>query len=150
MRAVCAWCGATLADGDPTDPVVSHGICPSCARQWLHAGSHYAVVPPERSFLLPEIQTAFEEIRGVQVILDRRRAERRRRAYRVRDDRRSPSRDRRKHSSPVVGALPTVAGLWLEGSRRVWLESSGALQGRRHRSQLRVSFSRQLRHVDSA
>ena len=150
MRAVCAWCGATLANGDPTDPVVSHGICPSCARQWLHAGSHYAVVPPERSFLLPEIQTAFQEIRSVQVILDRRRAERRRRAYRVRDDRRTPSRDRRKHSSPVVGALPAVAGLWLQGGRRVWLERPGSLQARRHRSQLRLHPSRQSRQPDPA
>ena len=150
MRAVCAWCGKTLVNGDPADPTVSHGICPSCARRWLHAGLQYAVVPPERSFLLPEIQTAFEEVRGVQVILDRRRGERRRRAYRVREDRRRPSRDRRIHPSPVVGALPTVAGLWLEGIRRIWLERSGALQGRRHRSQLRLPPSRQIRRLDPA
>ena len=150
MRAVCAWCGATLASGDPADPVVSHGICPSCARRWFHAGSHYAVVPPERSFLLPEIQTAFQEIRGVQVILDRRQGERRRRAYRVRDDRRTSPRDRRNHPSPVVGALPAVAGLWLQGGRRDWLERPGSLQGRRHRSQLRLPPSRRPRRVGPA
>lgn len=151
MRAVCAWCGAALANGDPADPVVSHGICPSCARRWLHAGSHYAVVPPDRSFLLPEIQTAFQEIRGVQVILDRRRGERRRRpSYRVRDDRRSPTRDRRIRPSPLVGALPTVAGFWLQGGRRVWLERPGSLQGRRHRTQLRLPLTPGARPLDPA
>jgi hypothetical protein len=150
MRAVCAWCGKTLVNGDPADPMVSHGICPSCARRWLHAGVQYAVVPPERSFLLSEIQTAFEEVRDVQVILDRRRGERRLRAYRVRDDRRRPSRDRRIHPCPVVGALPTVAGLWLEGVRRIWLERSGSLHGRRYRSQLRLRPSRHLQRADPA
>ena len=150
MRAVCAWCGKTLVNGDPADPVVSHEICPSCARRWLHAGLRYAVVPPERSFLLPEIQTAFQEVRGVEVILDRRRGERRLRAYHVRDDRRRPSRDRRIHPSLIVGALPTVAGLWLEGVRRFWLERSGALQSRRNRSQLRLPPLRQPQHLDPA
>jgi hypothetical protein len=122
MRAVCAWCGATLANGDPSDPAVSHGICPACARRWFSAGSPYAVVPPDRSFLLPEIRTAFQAVRGLQIILDRRLSERRRREDRVRDDRRRPSRDRRKLPSPVVGALPAVAGLWLQGGRRLWVE----------------------------
>lgn len=117
MRAVCAWCGTTIAEGEPGDTLVSHGICPQCARRFFPTGFRYAVVPPDRSFLFPEIQSAFEAVRGIRVILDRRRGERRRRPARVRDDRRAPRRDRRQTSSPIVGALPAVAGLCLLSGR---------------------------------
>lgn len=113
MRAVCAWCGTIIAKGDPGDTQVSHGICSQCAPRFFPAGFRYAVVPPDRSFLLPEIEGAFRTVRGIRIILDRRRGERRRRPSWVRDDRRVPLGDRRQSPSPIVGALPTVAGLSL-------------------------------------
>jgi hypothetical protein len=31
FRVVCAWCGAHMA-GNPNAQIISHGICPGCAR----------------------------------------------------------------------------------------------------------------------
>jgi hypothetical protein len=73
MRAVCAWCGTTLVEGDPGDRGVSHGICPACSRAWSAGLARCVVLPSHRSFLLPDIQQAFREIRDLRVIVDRRR-----------------------------------------------------------------------------
>jgi hypothetical protein len=111
MRAVCAWCKTTMAEGEPGDPRVSHGICPECARKWFGRGPQYVVVPADRSFLFPEIQAAFQDVRGIQVILDRRRGERRLRRDHVLGDRRGSYPDRRRQPCLVAGAIPAVAGL---------------------------------------
>jgi hypothetical protein len=113
MRAVCAWCGTTIEEGDPGDARVSHGICPRCAQQWFPGGKRYAIVPADRPFLFSEIVSAFQTVRGIEVILDRRRGDRRRKGEMVRDDRRRSSQDRRRQPCLIVGALPTVAGLRL-------------------------------------
>jgi hypothetical protein len=34
MKILCAWCG-DLIRGEPTDPEVSHGICPRCKTEFL-------------------------------------------------------------------------------------------------------------------
>jgi hypothetical protein len=85
-------------------------------------------VPAERSFLFPEIQAAFQTIRGIQVILDRRRGERRLRRDRVSDDRRLPSQDRRRQACLVVGAIPSVAGFWLLPVRPLVMARRPAVQ----------------------
>jgi hypothetical protein len=125
MRVVCAWCGITVTEGEPGDTQVSHGICSECSRRFFPTGFRYAVVPPDRSFLFTEIEGAFRAIRGIRVILDRRRSERRRRCTRVRDDRRAPRRDRRQSASPIVGALPAVAGLCVPCGRPLAMGLSG-------------------------
>jgi hypothetical protein len=117
MRAVCAWCGTTMKEGTPGDTQLSHGICAECSQRFFPTGFCYAVVPHDRAFLLTEIESAFQAIRGIRVILDRRWGERRRQRGRVRDDRRAPRKDRRESPSPIVGALPTVGGLWVSGGR---------------------------------
>lgn len=117
MRAECAWCGAIIAEGEPGDTQVSHGICPRCAKYWFPARLRYAVVPSERSFLFPKVRIAFQAIRGIQVILDRRRGDRRHRGDLVRRDRRRPSRERRQVPCLIVGAVPAVAGLSLSAGR---------------------------------
>ncbi len=111
MRAVCAWCATTIAEGDPGDARLSHGICEACADRWFSRQSRYAVVPATRSFLFSQIQRAFQVARDMRVILDRRRGERRRGAVWVHAERRQPSRDRRRMPAPIVGATPSVAGL---------------------------------------
>ncbi len=36
MRRVCAWCGAAMEEGqDPSDPVITHGICPTCSEHFF-------------------------------------------------------------------------------------------------------------------
>ena len=117
MRAICAWCGKTVTEGDAGEGPVSHGICPQCARRFFASGWRYAVVPRERSFLLAEIGRAFRAVGSIRVILDRRQSDRRWRRLGVRDDRRGPRRDRREASHLIVGALPLVAGLYLLGGR---------------------------------
>lgn len=119
MRTVCAWCGTTITEGRGEEAQVSHGICPRCAQRFFTVGTRFAVVPPERSFLYPKIQTAFKAIRGIQVILDRRRGDRRRRGDLVRQDRRRPSRERRQVPCLIVGAVPAVAGLALSAGRLI-------------------------------
>jgi hypothetical protein len=111
MRVVCAWCGTTVVEGDPGGTWVSHGICAQCSQRFFPTGLRHAVVPSDRSFLFSEIERAFKVVPAIRVIVDRRRGERRRRPARFRNDRRSPRRDRRKFPSPIVGALPAVAGL---------------------------------------
>lgn len=119
MRTVCAWCGTTITEGAGEAAQVSHGICPRCAQRFFTVGTRFAVVPPERSFLYPKIQTAFKAIRGIQVILDRRRGDRRGRGDLVRQDRRRPSRERRQVPCLIVGAVPAVAGLALSAGRLI-------------------------------
>ncbi len=119
MRAVCAWCGTIISEGGPGDTQVSHGICPQCSRRYFALGVRYAVVPRDRPFLLAEIEGAFRAVRGIRVILDRRRGERRRRCTRVRDEQRDPRRDRRQWACLIVGAVPAVGGLWVSAGRLV-------------------------------
>ncbi|MEW6488773.1 MAG: PAS domain-containing protein [Thermodesulfobacteriota bacterium] len=48
MRRVCAWCGGELEPGgNPADPVVTHGICPSCSDHFFGDPD----LPPLRRFL---------------------------------------------------------------------------------------------------
>lgn len=48
MRRVCAWCGGDLEPGgSPADPVVTHGICPSCSDHFFGEPD----LPPLRRFL---------------------------------------------------------------------------------------------------
>ena len=120
MEAVCAWCGRMMTEGKPEEPEgsqVSHGICPECSRRFFPSGVRYVVVPRDRAFLVPEIEKAFQAVLGIRVILDRRRCERRRCRTRIRNDRRVCSRDRRQLLSPIVGAVPAVAGLWVPADR---------------------------------
>lgn len=119
MRTVCAWCGTTITEGEGENAQVSHGICPRCAQRFFTVGTRFAVVPPERSFLFQKIQTDFKAVRGIQVILDRRRGDRRGRGDRVRHDRRRLSRERRQVPSLIVGAVPAVAGLALSAGRLI-------------------------------
>lgn len=139
MRTVCAWCGTILAEGEPGDHGVSHGICPRCAGEWRLRDSRYAVIPADRSFLYSEIQNAFQGIRGIQVILDRRQGDRRCQRDSVREDRRGPSQDRRQQTYIVVGALPAVAGLQLPAGRLSGLISTGNLSAPPKPRALRMS-----------
>lgn len=150
MRTLCAWCGTTIAEGVPGDHQVSHGICPRCAGEWRLGDSRYAVIPADRSFLYSEIQNAFQGIRGIQVILDRRQGERRRQRDLVREDRRGPSQDRRQQTYLVVGALPTVAGLRLPAGRLSGLTSTGNLLAPPKPRALRISPPRPALHSTPA
>jgi hypothetical protein len=122
MRTVCAWCGTTVTEGEAGDTTVSHGICPQCSRRYFSAGYRYAVLPRQRSFLFPEIESALRAVRGIRVILDRRWSERRRRRAGVRDERRAPRGDRRHAPGLIVGAVPAVGGLFLVYGRSLVLE----------------------------
>ena len=106
-----------MTEGESGDTLVSHGICSGCSRRFFPSGVHYAVVPHDREFLFAEIEKAFQAIRGIRVILDRRRAQRRCRRTEVRDEWRAARSDRRQSPSPIVGALPAVGGLWVSADR---------------------------------
>ena len=113
MKAVCAWCGAILADGEPGERGVSHGICLACSRIWSAGLPRCVVLPSSRSFLLPDVQRAFREIRDLRVIVDRRQGERRRQRRQVSIERRERRQDRRRVPGLIAGAVPRVGGFWL-------------------------------------
>jgi hypothetical protein len=71
------------------------------------------VLPSSRSFLLPDVQRAFRDIRDLRVIVDRRRGERRHQTLQVSIERRDRRQDRRQIPGLIVGAIPRVAGFWL-------------------------------------
>jgi hypothetical protein len=150
MRAVCAWCGTLIEEGEPGDTRVSHGICPRCAGRFFPGSLRYAVVPRDRSFLFPEIESAFQAVGGIRIILDRRRGDRRRRRDIVREERRRPSQDRRQLPCPVVGAVPAVAGLSVSVGRLLGPRQSGLVVNYRIRRASRGPRSRPPRPSNPA
>jgi hypothetical protein len=101
------------------------------------------VLPSHRSFLLPDIQRAFREIRDLRVIVDRRLGERRRQTRQVSSERRARSRDRRQLPTLIVGAIPCVGGFWFPVQAVQAGQTSGALPTRPEDGEDRLPPERQ-------
>jgi hypothetical protein len=80
MVTVCAWCQRYMGSREPLhDPGVSHGICDDCReREQTAPGGVILVVSRERAAEARVLQSLLRGIRGTTVVVDRRRAERRR------------------------------------------------------------------------
>jgi hypothetical protein len=74
---VCAWCERFLGQKDPGHVPVSHGICPACAARQAWSDGHTLVVPREKEDVLPVLEGLLRGTPEIQVVLDRRRGERR-------------------------------------------------------------------------
>jgi len=110
MRAICAWCQregapALLGEREPVDdPTETHGICDRHRRAVLidlYARSHAGVqllliIAPEEAKLHRYLMQSFSGVKGIEVIVDRRRGDRRREAQPYSNDRRAG--DRRIHT----------------------------------------------------
>jgi hypothetical protein len=115
VRVVCAWCeaerrAAVVSDrSSGEDPIVSHGICRRHEERVL-AGlpsvsfpdvSLLIVVAPGETRLYDYLTRALAGVRGIRVVVDRRRGERRQRRLAVTPDRRAGDRRRRGQPSPL-------------------------------------------------
>lgn len=113
MRAICAWCRAEgapadLGEREPLDdPVETHGLCERHLAEFLaaaparpSAGLRLLIVVKggDRS-LYEHLTWAMAEVTGVQVLMERRRGQRRGAARPVSRDRRQA--DRREPRSVV-------------------------------------------------
>jgi hypothetical protein len=117
MKAMCAWCQgegvpALLGEREPLDdPSETHGICDRHRRAVLldlyarsHAGLRLLlVVAPQDTQLYRYLTRSFAGVTGVEVIVDRRQRDNRRRESRPTSAERRAG-DRRIH-------VPTIHGL---------------------------------------
>ena len=106
MRAVCAWCkrdghAGVLGDREPfDDPAETHGICPHHRAQLLH--EYYGrppggvrllfVIAPNEQKLYDYLSRSFAGLSNVDVIMERRRRDRRRESRSCATDRRTTER----------------------------------------------------------
>jgi hypothetical protein len=103
MITVCAWCQRLIAADAADRLLISHGMCAGCqaAAAARDPRTPIVVVPVRYADLLPVLDGLLRES-GIPVVLDRRVAERRRRANGV------PAEDRRQRPDRRAGASPTV------------------------------------------
>ena len=117
MRAICAWC---RADGRPADleereplddPSETHGLCQRHLAQLLaklpsfsFPGIQLLIVVQSGDRSLHEyLSRVMAEVGGVQVILDRRRSDRRRECIPIAQERRQLDRRRHRGASHSMG-----------------------------------------------
>jgi len=121
VKVKCPWCEregrpADLGEREPLDdPAVTHGICRRHALEFLRTLPSRSfpgvqlllVVNPKESALFEFLQRRFAGVRGVKVIVDRRRGERRRAQQRAPDERRRRA-ERRVRQGEVYALGYTV------------------------------------------
>jgi len=109
MKIVCSWCRqeglpGLVGEKPPLDdPEETHGICRRHARALLEALPSASfprvdllvLVHPREQRLFDYLERRLAGVRGVKVLLDRRRGERRRRQEPVESERRRSRADRR-------------------------------------------------------
>lgn len=78
MVTVCAWCQRYLGPKDEAAVAITHGICPPCIERQQWADSPVLVMAPGRSHLVPLFQDLLRGFPEVQVVVERRRTDRRR------------------------------------------------------------------------
>lgn len=95
MITVCAWCRKFMGTKEPlADPVVTHGICPTCALRQQIGTMPTLVIARERAEVLPLLQALVTGIPEIRVVVERRDGERRRSRWADGSERRSQN-DRR-------------------------------------------------------
>ena len=117
VKVKCPWCEregrpADLGEREPLDdPAVTHGICRRHALGFLRTLPSRSfpgvqlllVVNPKESALFEFLQRRFAGVRGVKVIVDRRRGERRRAQQSAPDERRRAERRVRQGEVYALG-----------------------------------------------
>jgi hypothetical protein len=103
MVTVCAWCDRLMGLSQPAESaIVSHGICEACAARQDWSGSPTLVVSRRHAALVPVLSQLLRGHPHINVLVDRRSAERRRTEMPgVGLDRRGQA-DRRQSGSPLV------------------------------------------------
>jgi hypothetical protein len=79
MVTVCAWCERLMGLNEPSESaVVSHGICEACVARQHWRGSPTLVVSRRHAALVPVLSQLLRGHPHINVLVDRRSAERRR------------------------------------------------------------------------
>lgn len=119
MRAICSWCrqqgqAGLIAEKPPLqDPTETHSICEDHLEELLASFPSRSfpgvevllVVPPKDTALFEHLRQRFAGVRGVKVIMDRRRGERRREERPVDRERRVLDRRVRRPEVSPLGYL---------------------------------------------
>jgi hypothetical protein len=130
LRAFCAWCQregrpAFLGEREPLDDESeTHGVCRRHLQSILAALpsqsfpdiTYLFVIRPGEAALYDHLERAFVGVRGVKIIMDRRRGERRAAHHRAQHDRRRTDRRQPRGTSHALGyttvrfAQPATSG----------------------------------------
>jgi hypothetical protein len=103
MVTVCAWCDRLMGLNQPSESaLVSHGICEACAARQVWSGSPTLVVSRSHAALVPVLSQLLRGHPHINVLVDRRNAERRRLEKSDIGVERRERHDRRQSGSPLV------------------------------------------------
>jgi hypothetical protein len=103
MVTVCAWCERLMGLNEPSESaIVSHGICAACAARQHWRGSPTLVVSRRHAALVPVLSQILHGHPHINVVVDRRSAERRRAEVPDIGLERREHADRRQPGSPLV------------------------------------------------
>jgi len=79
MITVGAWCQKYMGTKEPVgDPMVTHGICATCALRQQLGVMPTLVIAREHACTLPLFESLLTGVPEIQVVVDRRKGERRR------------------------------------------------------------------------
>jgi len=103
MFTVCAWCDRLMVKPPAAGvTLVSHGICPACAARQDWPDSPTLVVSRQHAHLAPVLSQLLRGEPHVNVLIDRRSAERRQLERPDIDLERRERVDRRRSGTPMV------------------------------------------------
>jgi len=103
MVTVCAWCERLMGLNEPSESaIVSHGICAACAERQHWRGSPTLVVSRRHASLVPVLSQILHGHPHINVLVDRRSAERRQVERPDIGLERREHTDRRQPGSPLV------------------------------------------------
>jgi hypothetical protein len=117
VKAYCAWCRQEGRDGDlgerePLDDLrETHGICDRHQQELLATLPSNSfpglellvIIAPKEATLYDYMRSRLTGVKGVQVMVERRRTERRRQGRAVSDDRRKRDRRVRRGQTSALG-----------------------------------------------
>ena len=103
MVTVCAWCERLMGLNEPAEStIVSHGICAACAARQHWRDSPTLVVIRRHAALVPVLSQILHGHPLINVLVDRRSAERRLSEATAIGVERRERPDRRQAGSPLV------------------------------------------------
>jgi hypothetical protein len=103
MITICAWCERLMGLNEPGESaIVSHGICEACAARQDWRASPTLVVSRKHAALVPVLSQLLRGHPHINVLVDRRSAERRQLEMPGIGHERRERADRRQLGSPLV------------------------------------------------
>jgi hypothetical protein len=76
MISICAWCERYLGSTD-AEPVITHGICPSCTASQRQPDAPIILVSRHRAEMHAVLENLLQGDPAIRVVIDRRASDRR-------------------------------------------------------------------------